>query len=480
MYKLLLSLRYFRTRFLAFAALLAVTFGVAMLLIANSIMGGFLVQLRENIRGQESHLQVTSARLFGVTHLPQLREAIEAVENVAATAPFIERLAIYFGLTPRPCHLKGIDPLRHGRVTTFHRHVLRPDELDAILAAHAPPPYVEDSGAAAARMPEATGTAHEILASASRRPLEAAEIGFLLGNEWSRKLLERTEPEILEALEGQVPPPVIVGLHWLLERQMSLGQVITITTLSPLTEAPLTLKFLVAGAFRSGDFDVDSASIYADIDRVKNDLGLFDPDAGSYRYQGLRVALHDPDRLEETQKRLEETVRRLQPFYEVKSWKDLRKTFLRAVLIEKFLVYFLILILVFFTGSMILLMLLLAVIEKTRDVGILMALGATPRGVIAIFLGSGLVICIAGTLLGLGLGVLFSSNINEIHDAIYRFTGWKLFPAEIYHMDRIPIAFQALDIALSTLPPMAIGLLASLIPALWATRRNPIKAIQYE
>ena len=119
-------------------------------------------------------------------------------------------------------------------------------------------------------------------------------------------------------------------------------------------------------------------------------------------------------------------------------------------------------------------------IEKTRDMGVLLALGATPGGVVRIFLANGLMIVAAGTLLGLAIGYLFCVYINPIHDWIQATTGWRLFPAEIYHMDRIPITFQLGDVLLSIAPPVVLGFLSSLIPAVWASRRDPIKAIHYE
>ena len=164
----------------------------------------------------------------------------------------------------------------------------------------------------------------------------------------------------------------------------------------------------------------------------------------------------------------------------VETWLQIRANLLKAVSIEKLLVYFIVLILIIFTGSMILLMLTLTVIEKTRDVGVLMSLGATPGGVTQIFLFNGLLVSLFGTGLGLALGYAFSANINEIHDLIYSVSGVELFPAEIYQMDRIPVHFNRLDILWCTLPPVVVGLLASAIPATWAPRRDPISSIQYE
>jgi lipoprotein-releasing system permease protein len=82
--------------------------------------------------------------------------------------------------------------------------------------------------------------------------------------------------------------------------------------------------------------------------------------------------------------------------------------------------------------------------------------------------------------LGLAGGYVFCLYINPIHDWIYLQTGLRLFPAEIYHMDRIPVAFHLSDLLLSILPAVKFGFIASLIPAIWASRRDPIKAIHYE
>jgi lipoprotein-releasing system permease protein len=481
MYRLLLSIRYFRSRFLALAALLAITFGVAMLLIVLSLMGGYLVELREKIRGQESHLQIRGHGENDLTRISRLEEALRRVANVAATAPFIERLAIYrSGLSLSPCALKGIDPARQLQVSDFGRQVLRPAELEQVLAEVLPGPGAGGEEPVKVDLEAANRALHKVVAERDREPLRAVELEGLLAKEWRRELLLRADPGMLEVLGGEIPPAAIVSIQLLLERQMFLGQVISLITLNPETEEPLTREFLVAGALKSGDFELDAGTIYVDLDRLKNSLELFDAETNSYRYQGLRIAVKDPERLEETAAEVEAVLEDLDPRLEVKTWKELRQNLLRAVKIEKFLVYFLVLILVAFTGSMILLMLFLTVIEKTRDVGILMALGATARGVTEIFLLNGLAICIAGTLLGLGLGFAFCSNINDVHDAIQRLTGVSLFPAEIYHMDRIPIAFEPADILLTTIPPVLIGLVASLIPALWAPRRDPIKAIQYE
>jgi lipoprotein-releasing system permease protein len=483
LYKFFLSWRYFRSRFMALAALLAVTFGVAMLLIVLSVMGGYITQVQENIRGQEGHLQITGSRdPFGVRRVLDVVAAASSVENVAALAPFIERMAIYpSGMAFKLCQLKGIDPQAHARVTDFGRYVLRPQELDGILQEHlaahgsaSEEPHRDVDQQAATRAVE------KLIHAEGRLPLDEREIEDLFSPLWRERVLKERNPLSWEVLE-EVPHAAVVGIQLLLERQMFLGQVLSVLTLSPDRSEPVSERFVVTGAVKTGEFSADSGIIYADLDKVKNLLRLHDDtNEGGFRYQGVRVALKDPALLDETRSQLQDVVSRLDSRLEVKTWRELRQNVLKAVLRETILVYFIILILVVFTGSMILLMMVLTVIEKFRDIGILMSLGATPRGITAIFFSNGLAIALTGTALGLGLGVLFCSHINEIHDAIYELTGVSLFQAKIYQLDRIPVAFEPWNVVLSTVPPVVIGLIASLVPALWAARRNPIKAIQYE
>ena len=129
---------------------------------------------------------------------------------------------------------------------------------------------------------------------------------------------------------------------------------------------------------------------------------------------------------------------------------------------------------------MIFLILTLMVIEKTRDLGVLRSLGATRRGVITLFLRQGLALTLLGIVVGSIAGVILVQNINEIHDAIKAATGWSLFPPDVYYLSRIPTKMRFTDWSIVLGPALAFGYLGSLIPALWAARRDPVKALHHE
>ena len=489
MYQYFLSLRFFRSRFLTLAAFLSTMFGVAMLLIVQSVMGGYMSQLKENIRGQEAHLRIIGNGPLGLKNLSDVEDEVGSIAEVSGSAPFIERLAVYrSGVSIKPVTLAGIDPVRQAKVSDFASYLLRPNELNELLRKHHPGAGSADEEALAeVDMPLAIGDVHSLLSGPEREPLSDEELRRFFDLEWRIEVLKKHRPLLVK--EFPVPPAgIIVGIQSLLDRQLMLGQVLTVITLSPDTGREISERFLVTGAINTGDFQLDDSTLFADVQKVRNllnrDLGQ---DASPYRYQGLRISLDEDeveiqnlDELNAVRDEVALAIARSGSLLAVQTWPEIRANLLKAVGIEKLLVYFIVLILIVFTGSMILLMLTLTVIEKTKDVGVLMSLGAPPGGVTKIFLFNGLLISMAGTAFGLGLGYAFSANINEIHDLIYAVSGVELFPAEIYQMDRIPVHFYPADILWCTLPPVVVGFLASLVPATWAPRRDPIGSIQYE
>ncbi|MFP6738983.1 MAG: hypothetical protein VCD34_09605, partial [Planctomycetota bacterium] len=390
MYNYFLSLRFFRSRFLTLAAFLATMFGVAMLLIVQSVMGGYMSQLQKNIRGQEAHLRILGNGPLGIKGFTDLDKSIRKVPTVRETAPYIERLAVYrSGVSIKPAMLAGVDPVRQAGVSDFASYMLRPEELGVLLDKHLPPPSPsedDDVDREDLNMPQAMGDLHSILAGKDRAPLSAGELQNFFDLQWRRKILQKHNP--LLAAEFPIPPAgLIVGVQSILQRRVMLGQILTVITLSPDSGREISERFLITGAINTGDFQLDSGTLFADVQKVRN---LLNRDLGKlqspYRYQGIRIALNEekvdvtnPVELEKARDQVQLAIADSEFPVVVETWRDIRANLLKAVGIEKLLVYFIVLILIVFTGSMILLMLILTVIEKTRDIGVLMSLGATSR-----------------------------------------------------------------------------------------------------
>ena len=120
------------------------------------------------------------------------------------------------------------------------------------------------------------------------------------------------------------------------------------------------------------------------------------------------------------------------------------------------------------------------VVEKTRDIGILKALGAGSGGIMSIFLSYGLALGIVGSGVGVGIGILFVHYINEIEKFITWITGHKVFDERIYYFPEIPTSISATMVIWVAVGAMAIAVLASILPARRAARLRPVEALRFE
>jgi lipoprotein-releasing system permease protein len=137
-------------------------------------------------------------------------------------------------------------------------------------------------------------------------------------------------------------------------------------------------------------------------------------------------------------------------------------------------------IIVVVAGFNIIAILTLIVDLKTRDIGILRALGATSRGVSGLFLLNGALIGTLGSIFGVALGLTTAYSLNAIEKGIYQMTGFRLFPPDIYYLDAVPCEVSYPTIAVVVAASLVVSLVFSVYPAWKAARLNPIEAIRNE
>ena len=118
--------------------------------------------------------------------------------------------------------------------------------------------------------------------------------------------------------------------------------------------------------------------------------------------------------------------------------------------------------------------------DKTRDIGIIKAVGGSELGVLAIFLMYGLFIGVVGGALGLVSGIEFVTHTNEIHEWIYHVSGVIIWDRSVYLFDRIPDVVNYREVAVYYLLAMIAGVLGAAIPAIFAGLEDPVKAVRYE
>ena len=180
-----------------------------------------------------------------------------------------------------------------------------------------------------------------------------------------------------------------------------------------------------------------------------------------------------------------EVIERLQAvfppgIFTIKTWEQKQGPLLAAVEIETGILNVLLFLIIAVAGFGILAIFFMIVVEKTRDIGILKALGASSSGVMSIFLSYGLALGVVGSGVGVALGLLFVRYINEIEAVIAAITGRKVFDDKVYYFPQIPTRVDPGMLIWVTIGAIAIAVLASVFPARRAARLRPVESLRYE
>jgi lipoprotein-releasing system permease protein len=193
--------------------------------------------------------------------------------------------------------------------------------------------------------------------------------------------------------------------------------------------------------------------------------------------QGVLVMLRDPYRAPEVKRAL---AKQLGPEYRLSTWMEENSSLLNALVVEKNVMFYLLFFIMIVAALCILSALITFVVQKTREIGMLKALGATDLQVSLIFLGQGALVGAMGDLIGYGLGMLAIAYRNEFLHFMKKLTGFELFPADVYGFSELPALIQPRDILLICGSAWIVCLLGGLLPAWRAGRLRPVEALRYE
>jgi lipoprotein-releasing system permease protein len=235
-------------------------------------------------------------------------------------------------------------------------------------------------------------------------------------------------------------------------------------------EAPLADDYEVKGIFDVGYYEFNDLFVLCSLANAQDMYDLEDS------VHGLGVVLQDPDQANRVRDQLERT---LGEGFQLSTWFE-DTPMMAAVVVEKNVMFYILFFIVIVAAFGITCTLITFIVMKTREIGVMKALGASSRQVTWIFLAQSLVVSVLGVLAGVGAGLLLVGYRNEFLGFMRRTTGAELFPAAIYQFTELPALVVPNDIAIICGGSLIICLLAAAFPARYASRLKPVEALRYD
>ena len=424
-FELLLALRYLRPKrtfvsIITLISILGVALGVAVLIIVISVMSGFDHDLREKILGFNAHLKVYALDQAGRTGT--MKDYERVMNQIAANK-----------------NVRGITPFIFGPVLVeTQAETNRPSLQDAPML-RGIDPLTEN---------KVSNLPHSIVEG----KFDLSGRGLLVGNDFARNLNLRIGDHLSIYSAREI-------------KKMKAGRDKNEDT------AILPDDYEVRGIFDVGYYDYDARVIVVSLENAQDLYDLGDS------VHGLLVMLQDPYQAPAVRHELNGA---LGPDYAITTWMEENSAILGALVVEKNVMFYLLFFIVIVAALCILSAQITFVVQKTREIGMLKALGATNLQVSGVFISQSAIIGVLGVLAGYGLGILALTYRNEFLHFMNHWTGWELFPASIYGFSELPAIIDARDIALICGSSFVICILGGVLPAIRAGRLKPVEALRYE
>jgi lipoprotein-releasing system permease protein len=394
-------------------SVIGVAAGVASLIIALAITNGMQRDLQARLVGSTSHVDLMRIKADGIRDWRPLLAKLGKLPHVTAAAPGLYgQVLISRGARSGGALIKGVIPNDERRVG---------DLLQSIVE----------------------GSAKEL------EPVVAAE------------------NEVPSLSSVQAIPPIVIGKDLAETVGASVGDDVLVTSpqgeLTPLGLVPRYQRFRVVGIFKSGFYQYDIGYTFV---RLSDAQKLFsEPDLISV----ISFKVDDLYHADRIGRAIEQAAG---PGFETTNWMEQNRELFRALKLEQYVTFIVLALIVCVAALNILIALTMMVMEKTKDIAVLMSFGVRAEQVRRIFLLQGLLISIIGTVIGLVLG--FGVSWLGGH---YRFIH---LDASVYSIDYLPFAPRIWDAVVVASVSLGVSLIATLYPSRSAARVLPAEALRYE
>jgi lipoprotein-releasing system permease protein len=421
--------------------------GVASLIVALAINNGFRQDLQDRLLGSTSHVNLLRSLGDGIRDWRPLMERLQKHSHVVATAPDIyEQVLVSLGSRARGAVLKGIIPKDEHRVSDLLNSV-KQGSADALE---------EEAAQANAGRPAPGGVESESKSSDQSVPPTQSQS-------------DTNDADSLSAVQQRraAMPPIILGKEMADELGAHVGSTVLVTSpqgeLTPFGLVPKYTRFRVAGIFDSGFYDYDSSWTFTRLSDAQRLFALGDV------IQIIEFKIDDIYKAAEVGHALEQAAG---PGFMTTNWMEQNKPLFHALQLERLVTFITVGLIVFVAALNILISLTMMVMEKTRDIAVLMSMGTRKAQVRRVFIAQGALIGLVGTGIGLVLGYTLSWMGGHYH-------AFALAP-EVYSIDYVPFAPRIVDGILVAFVAIATSLVATLYPSWSAARILPAEALRYE
>ena len=408
--------------------------GVASLVIALAVNNGFRQDLQERLLGSTSHVNLLRTMGDGIRDWRPLMGRLQKQPHVIAAAPDLyEKVLISYGPRAAGAVLKGIIPQDERKVSDLLNSV-KQGSAEALDEPDEKPTEEAQPADKSLNAPGATADADSLAAVEHRR----AEM-----------------------------PPIILGKEMADELGVKVGDPVLVTSpqgsLTPFGIVPKYTRFRVVGIFDSGFYDYDVSWSFT---RLSDAQRLF---ATGDVIQVIEFKIDDIYKAPQVGDELEQAAG---AGFMTTNWMVQNKPLFHALRLERLVTFITVGLIVFVAALNILISLTMMVMEKTRDIAVLMSMGTRKAQVRKIFVAQGALIGLVGTAIGLVLGYALSWTGGHYHL-------FSLAP-EVYSINYVPFAPRVIDGVLVAIVAVGTSLIATIYPSWSASRILPAEALRYE